>query len=459
MSIIEKNFVSTRVAAKNNNKNIHNLLHNLRADKNGNYKEQLSTQEKNIGWQKNNMLLFNGNFYNTNKDIALCFKNIELKRQEYIKEHSELYKKQIGNKKTNKKNGNLRNDRMASIAEGILTFSNSINKRLTDDTNTLNTNKINIIDFFNTGVKAIQDIANQHNLEILYITLHLDETTPHFHYNFKNFDNNGKSQLYKIRTKENLSNLQDIAAKPFKKYNLIRGIKKEYTNQNYVKVRNYNSKQQQEQALILNKIKDEIENERKELELLRKEIIKNNEIDNQRKKELYNEIALAKKELDNIKDNIKSYKKDTKEIDIQVKKDINEIISKSKNFIGYDIEIIKKEISNLLKENYNVVNNMYSFIDINTIETKDVEINNLKEIIKNNENTIKNNTKMENLYIKNINKRDEIIKNKDIEIKKYIKEIDNLKNEISNLEIEKDNLKSQINIKTINNTPFQFNKM
>ena len=443
MSIITKNFISTRIAASNNNKNLNNILHNLRVNKNGEYKKYQSNDidAKEI----NNYLYFNENTYMDNKDITKVFNEINLLRDNLIQEHNILYKK--------KYNQNIRMERAASIAEGILTFSNTINKRLTQDTNNFNNNKINEIDFYNTGIQAIKDIARENNLEILYISYHRDETTPHFHYHFKNYDNNGNSMMYKLKRKEILSNLQDIAAKPFKKYNMTRGIKKEYTNQNYVKVRNYNSKQQQEQAFILNKIKDDIELERKELELLRKEIINSKEIDNQRKKEVYNEIALAKKELDNIKDNIKSYKKDAKEIDTQVKKDVNDIIQKSKNIIGYDIQTIKNEISNLLKENYNVINNMYSFIDINTIEKKDDEISNLKFERDNLKNTIKNNETMENLYIKQINKKDEIIKSNEISNIKNIKEINNLKIEISNLEIEISNLKIK-EIKEIKETNY-----
>ena len=126
------------------------------------------------------------------------------------KVHNKLHK--------DRTNQNVR-DYQGSWAEGIFTFSEAIKKDLGTKYTTQELEKV--------AFDCALDICKQMGTELKGVFLHLNESTPHFHWYFKNFDNYGHSITYKNRKTKDLSRLQDIGFKHFKALGMDRGIKKE----------------------------------------------------------------------------------------------------------------------------------------------------------------------------------------------------------------------------------------
>ena len=108
----------------------------------------------------------------------------------------------------------------SSWAEGVITFSEQLlhdlkNKKFTEE------------DLCKTAHKTVNDICEQMGTTPVQIVYHRDESTPHFHYFFRNFDDNGSSICFNNRTRDKLSILQDIVHKGFAKFGFDRGIKKD----------------------------------------------------------------------------------------------------------------------------------------------------------------------------------------------------------------------------------------
>ena len=74
---------------------------------------------------------------------------------------------------------------------------------------------------------TVNDLCEQMGTTPVQIVYHRDESTPHFHYFFRNFDDNGSSICFNNRTRDKLSVLQDIVHRGFAKFGFDRGIKKD----------------------------------------------------------------------------------------------------------------------------------------------------------------------------------------------------------------------------------------
>jgi chromosome segregation ATPase len=313
-------------------------------------------------------------------------------------------------------------DRNTTLINGVFTFSEKLK-------NDYDNKKITKEEFLKSGIDLVNDISKKMNSEVLYLSLHLDEKTPHFHFHLKNFDSEGKSIFFKNRDRENLSNLQNLGEKHFKKYGIKRGIKKEVSQINNVSLKKYWEKeittQKNKFEEIINQQKTEIEN----LKDLRKETTKTDK-ENKEKKEIYNQISQRQNELrecnKKLKTNIRNLKKDTL-------KDTEDIL-KNIPYVGKGGEDLKKfikqklyknhrkEISTINTQNNELLNYKKETTQLKeNINQRETELNQTKETIKNQSNTIMELEKSLNIIKNNINTIEEETNFN------YIKELENIK--------------------------------
>lgn len=209
-----KNYINTRIQAHNHQKTINSIKHNLRII--ASLSDEKNTQDI------DNLIYYNTNnltndysletINNSNKNDIYNVINDSYKL--YRKAHNEIYKKWNDNK-------NIR-DRKSTWSEGVLTFS----EKLKFDYEQGNITKAQLM---KVAIECVEEITKQYgeSAKINYIVLHLQETTPHFHFSFNNFNDKGNSLTHINRDTNFLSNLQDIAFKHFNKaFQMDRGIKK-----------------------------------------------------------------------------------------------------------------------------------------------------------------------------------------------------------------------------------------
>jgi hypothetical protein len=128
-------------------------------------------------------------------------------------------------------NQSLNKKRVNSFNVGVLTFSDSIINYDNDK-------------IFDLGIKTIKNICEELNIELHYITYHLDEKgLPHFHYLTDNFDASGKT----INPKHNKnlgSKLQDLGAKYFSELGFKRGVSKDITGKKHLNTKEFGEYQE-----------------------------------------------------------------------------------------------------------------------------------------------------------------------------------------------------------------------
>ncbi|NCB44707.1 MAG: hypothetical protein EOM59_19115, partial [Clostridia bacterium] len=99
------------------------------------------------------------------------------------------------------------------FSSGVLTFSELARS-------------VDINDLWQSGLKAIQAIADKYNINVLWVTLHDDETTPHFHFMFENIDKVDCVTFQSKLGREGCSKLQDLCGEVMTDLGFRRGIKK-----------------------------------------------------------------------------------------------------------------------------------------------------------------------------------------------------------------------------------------
>lgn len=245
------NYINVRVQAHNHNKTFNSIKHNLRK-----ISSQSQAQNGNT-----NFLIMEGNTMAINNKmmIDMSYELLSKAYQEDRAIHNEIYKKY------NKRN--LREIK-STWCEGVFTFSDQLKVDLQNG-------DITPEQLINCANDCLKEITSTYNTKINYMVLHLDEVSPHFHWSFSNYDNEGKSLFFANKNKEFLSNLQDIGAKHFSRLGMKRGQSKDITNSNHIDInkwwRNQNiiAKQQME------------ENQQKTQELIKQQEISKNTIVNQ----------------------------------------------------------------------------------------------------------------------------------------------------------------------------------
>lgn len=309
--------LNIRMKTLSKNKIKHYVNHDTRIDKTSHIKNN----NPNFFYM-NNEKVFSFKYDKKDKHNPKIFsQKIHKKITELEELHKTLYTKRY---KTN-----LRTDRTNSINCGVLTFPR-------DMENDLSGEQFNQQEFIKLGVETIENICKEYKLELVYVSRHFDETTPHFHFMTSNF-NVETGEVFK-RNAESGKKLQDLTTFKFGKYGFERGVSKEITG--------LKSSQTE-----IDKLKNQIKNLTSDNKNLKKHnddlTTKNTELEEQNKN-LLNEITKNKNEFDELTEKLKTLKNDyTKHIeDIETKKEtyknlINPLIK--------DVNYVKENIDYLIK--------------------------------------------------------------------------------------------------------------
>ena len=332
-----KNFINVRVQSYNYKKQYDLLRHNFRHKK-----DSLSqiNEKPNFFIGPNGKLL---EIDNTNKK-----KIYDIVSKEYQKDrtkHNEIYKA--------KHKRNLR-DFQATWTDGVLTFSEAIHQDLG--------NKYTQEDLIKVATSCANDIAKKYGTQLIYLTLHMDETTPHFHFSLKNYDENGLSLWKKNQNKEFLSQLQDIAFEHFKKLGMQRGISKEFTGKRYETIQKYHVRKEME-------LRDKVLNTQANYDKLQKEVEKD-------LKSLYTEVNLKKNEVKDLRSNYDKTSQEYKDLTIvfkqlqQEEKTLREKVRELKEIDNLDnyLKDLKQDIRKIVNSNVEQVDPLIGSIRLEVVD-------------------------------------------------------------------------------------------
>lgn len=418
------NYINVRVQGHNNTKLVNSIKHNLRA---------ISSLNKDLNTNNSNYIMLDNKLIKLDKtNIKHIYKQLHTLYQNDRSEHNEIYKKH------NKRN--LRENN-GSWFEGVFTFSEQMKKDLKDKKYTMN-------DLVKVANDCLKEIASTYGAEIKYMTLHLDETSPHFHWSLNNFNDRGLSLYNQNKNKDFLSNLQNIGFKHFSKLGMERGVSKEISSVNHKEINKYwrdknivmkqENKELNNVNLSLKNMNKKEENNLNELQKLsftlkseitslnndindnkikindlkieRETISKDNTKSKEEKKILYSEITSKQKELRELNEDIKEVIKSKKEVSNDLNNDINEIVNSSVSKVGFvnvvNVEKLQQHIRKILLK-YLKLNTQ-----INELKEKDRRIKELENVVEKGD-----------VYIQKLEKKvvaaDELDKIKSDEIKKY----------------------------------------
>lgn len=222
------NFVNLRLQTYNHIKEINVIKHNLRT---------INTKSK---------LSDNG------IEIVEIYPHRTLKKvQELRKLHNELHKARTQR--------NLRNEQSTTL-DGVLSFSEALQHTMGV--------KFSKEEWKQCCIDTINEVSKFLDTDVLYVSFHFDETTPHCQYAFKNFDTQGYSVWGKNYTRDKLSQLQDIAAKNFAKLGIQRGLKKEITGSTHTNLNKFYALKEKELQDNLRKTTNEFKKLRAEIHTL-----------------------------------------------------------------------------------------------------------------------------------------------------------------------------------------------
>ena len=324
---------------------------------------------------------------NTNKK-----KIYDIVSKEYQKDrikHNEIYKA--------KHKRNLR-DFQATWTDGVLTFSEAIHQDLG--------NKYTQEDLIKVATSCANDIAKKYGTQLIYLTLHMDETTPHFHFALKNYDKNGLSLWKKNQNKEFLSQLQDIAFEHFKKLGMQRGISKEFTGKRYETIQKYHVRKEME-------LRDKVLNTQANYDKLQKEVEKD-------LKSLYTEVNLKKNEVKDLRSNYDRTSQEYKNLTIvfkqlqQEEKTLREKVRELKEIDNLDnyLKDLKQDIRKIVNSNVEQVDPL-----IGSIRLEVVDINKMyRELISKISEPLHSKVKEVEEKDKTIKEQSDLIAQKDKEI-------------------------------------------
>ncbi len=416
------NYINVRVQGHNNKKLINTIKHNLRA---------ISSLNQDLNTNNSNYIMLDNKLIKLDKtNIKHIYKQLHTQYQNDRLIHNEIFKKH------NKRN--LREEQ-GSWFEGVFTFSEQMKKDLKDK-------KYNMNDLIKVANESLKEIASTYGAEIKYMTLHLDETTPHFHFSLSNFDDRGLSLYNQNKNRDFLSNLQNIGFKHFSKLGMDRGVSKDVSGVNHKNInkhwRDKNIVEKQinnelkKQNLSLKEINNKQQNSINELHSLsetlnneitslknvisdnktkindlkieRETISKDTTLKTEEKKILYSEITSKQKELRDLNEDIKEVIKSKKDISNDLNNDINSIVEQSvtlNKFVNVKIlqQQIKKTLLKYLKLN----------TQLNELKEKEEKIKNLENVVE------KSDTYIQRLE-KEVNSLNSLDKEKSDLIKEYM---------------------------------------
>jgi len=276
-----------------------------------------------------------------------------------------------------------------------------------------------------------QDFENKYNTKITNSSIHLDETTPHVHFDFLNYDFEKHTTLKRNLTKQNLREMQDLAGKYFEDFGIgyKRGIPAEQTNSQSLTLKQAHKAQKFETDIIKkldsnNFNLDQLLKQRKETRIETKKLLNKEAI-------IENKIILTEltKKINNERKIIK-----------ELKKIITKTLDKNTGFFKPNIDEIVKDIHKVLKTNDSIklLNDISQITtslktDNKKLTEKELEIKELNKIIKEKNNKL-NNKNNEINSIKNTHKNEIDSLKKQIEkSQKNEKNNDDLKQQVKSL--------------------------
>ena len=376
------NFINVRLQAYNHTKQLNILKHNTRKI------QSLSEQDKS---KTNYIVLDDGQLFDIEEDFAkdTFYNTTKNFYNNDRKEHNE--------KMYARRQRNLTNEQ-ATWLEGVFTFSEAIHKDLG--------NKYTKEELSKIANDCAKHLAKEMGSELRYLVLHLDETTPHFHLAFKNFDDNGMSIFHKIKNKEFLSQIQDLAFKHFGELGMDRGISKELTGKNYQTISNYYKSKEIELKAIISNLQQDV----KQIQEAKKNIKNDLDLTTLEKKQELDKLDLEIKSLRNTMNEYKTIKNDN---DIKLKAQQDEISAANDtlNDLNKKINIKTQEVNSfeqVLVKNEDIINNLINKNITKNIVKQDVVIN-LDELKKDVNNLVNKTLKID-LKQKNLQEKDEQIK-------------------------------------------------
>ena len=124
------------------------------------------------------------------------------------------------------------------FSSGVLTFSELVNTVDKDE-------------LWEHGLKAIQALGDKYNIKVLWVALHTDETTPHFHYMFENLDADKCRTFQSKLGRDGCSKLQTFFGEALKPLGFRRGIKKKLSGAEHQDIMESN-------FIAREKVKDEV---------------------------------------------------------------------------------------------------------------------------------------------------------------------------------------------------------
>ncbi|WP_323591219.1 plasmid recombination protein [Aliarcobacter butzleri] len=424
------NFINVRTQAHNHIKIYTSFKHNLRHT-------QSSKSQSN---DNPNYIVYDNKFIKLdNQNKKIYFDKISKEYQKDRLEHNEKFKAHYKR--------NLR-PTQGSWMEGVFTFSDQIKVDLENKNFTT-------LELTRIAFNAANEISKIYGGELKSLILHMDETTPHFHYHIKNFDEKGMSLFNQNKNKNFLSNLQDIGFKYFGKLGMNRGIKKEISGINYKKASKYLeetiSKQKQdindlkelydkhfnecvdkinlknkeliELDIKLNELQTQKENIRSQLLELKNErieITKDIDLTKEEKKQLYENISKGQEELRKLQKDIQEEQNTIKGRMKAIESDTKLIIDNSSSFLGFDKDKLET----------NIKRELIKYSNLKTINTIEKELKQEVKILK--EEILKKETRINELIVEKnkLNDINSVLTNNNTQIKQKLSlDIQNLEKE------------------------------
>lgn len=406
------NYINVRTQAHNHIKIYTSFKHNLRHTQSS--KSQSNDNPNYIVYDKKVIKL-------DNQNKKIYFDKISKEYQKDRLEHNEKFKAHYKR--------NLR-PTQGSWMEGVFTFSDQIKVDLENK-------KFTTLELTQIAFNAANEISKIYGGELKSLILHMDETTPHFHYHIKNFNDKGMSLFNQNKNKNFLSNLQDIGFKYFGKLGMNRGIKKEITGKRYETIEKYHIRKEMELKGIYNNTKQDIEKSLKELYTevnLQKNEVKDLRFNYDRTTQEYKDLTIVFKQLQVEEKTLREKVRELKEIDNLdnylnlLRKDIKKILEKNTKQVNSFIGASKIEVENITQMYKELVSKISEPLNskVKEIETLKEENSKLKQEI------AKKETRINELIIEKnkLNDTNSVLTNNNTQIKQKLSlDIQNLEKE------------------------------
>lgn len=421
-----KNKINVRIEGLSNNNFMAMLDHNLRKDTTRNQSKNDNNIIIKFDNDNNNFQIFETQLLDKNTQNNLSeneLNNYKNKRHNMLNYRQELLKKYENDREEHKQFYKKRTrtqlkDDVASWGNGIITFSEKIQ-------NDYNNGTLDLEKFYKCAFNSVNEICAKLNATPELCVIHFDETCPHIHLMFKNYDENGKSLSNNFNLKQRqkkekldkpiLESLQDIGAANFAPFDVERGDSKLLTNHRHKTTQQYHLEtiKTQEDLIRQNDLKI-LEQQKQQKEL----------------KDINNEIAEKKAQLEQKRKeeeaylNVNDYSKFNFS---ETTKRIKQAYQDAEKFIGFDDNKFDVKMLEILGELLELPTKLRNIQD--KIEIKNKQLANFAN---ERENLIK--------LSSDIDKKDLEISKQNLEIKKLEQQLTNFINTNIDLQTKKDNL-------------------